>query len=302
MARAQFETLNESIESLICHQAGLPTGPQGVVAGSLPIAAISCLGEGEQKPVFAVSEGWVMFADPVHLQLQRDSFSLTDPVPMALSLEEAASVLDSLNQHFAVDGLRFAAGSSGRWYLHLAEQPNIVTCHPELAIDRDINDFLPKGEEAARWNQLINEIQMLLHTHPVNQARERKGLLPCNSLWFWGEGKLPEEGLEKSILAYASAPLIKGLGHLGNITCQSLVLPADCSLDGQAVTWVYLDESAAIDGRWFEAALKALKRGEVKRLQLNFALNGRSLKATLRRRDLWKFWRRSAAVKTYFET
>lgn len=301
MARARLEPLDDSIESLICQQAGLPAGAQG--AGSLPIAAISHLGEGGQEPAVAVDEGYFLFADPVHFVLQRDSFSLSDPVPMALSPEESSSLLDSLNRHFAADGLRFMAGSSGHWYLHLAEQPNIVSCHPGLAVDRDINAFLPKGNGAARWNQLINEIQMLLHSHPVNQARESKGLVPCNSLWFWGEGKLPVKGKGEPIFAHASTPLMRGLGKLGKIECQDIpaAFPAACSSGIQAVTWVQLDESTDINDSWFQACARLLKRGDVDSLQLNFAVNGKILQATLRRRDLWKFWRGSSAIKTYFE-
>jgi hypothetical protein len=33
--------------------------------------------------------------------------------------------------------------------------------------------------------------QILLHQHPVNQARGERGLPPVNSLWFWGGGTLP---------------------------------------------------------------------------------------------------------------
>jgi hypothetical protein len=35
----------------------------------------------------------------------------------------------------------------------------------------------------------MNEIQMLLHEHPVNQRRERVGKLPVNGWWLWGFGE-----------------------------------------------------------------------------------------------------------------
>ncbi len=34
----------------------------------------------------------------------------------------------------------------------------------------------------------MNEIQMLLHEHPVNQRRERARQLPVNGWWLWGFG------------------------------------------------------------------------------------------------------------------
>jgi len=45
----------------------------------------------------------------------------------------------------------------------------------------------PKGVEALHWHQLFNEIQMLLFSHPVNEAREVRGELPVNSVWLWAE-------------------------------------------------------------------------------------------------------------------
>jgi hypothetical protein len=36
--------------------------------------------------------------------------------------------------------------------------------------------------------RLQNEVQMLLHEHPINQQREQKGLLAVNSFWLSGTG------------------------------------------------------------------------------------------------------------------
>jgi len=39
-----------------------------------------------------------------------------------------------------------------------------------------------------KWRRLQNELQMLLHDHPVNAAREARGELAINGIWFWGAG------------------------------------------------------------------------------------------------------------------
>lgn len=44
--------------------------------------------------------------------------------------------------------------------------------------------FLPSGRDLKRWQKLLTELQMLLHTHPVNQARVARGERPINSLWL----------------------------------------------------------------------------------------------------------------------
>lgn len=303
LAKAHLEKLNDSLESLLCRRAGIDVNPSNEEVDPLPIAAISYLGEknpGEEKLAETpTGGGYFLFADPVHLLLQRDSFSLSAPVPMVLTAEETASLIDSLNRHLASDGLRFMAGASGHWYLHMTEPPAMVSHYPGLAIDRDIHGFLPRGPKAARWRQLGNEIQMLLHAHPVNQHRESLGQPACNSLWFWGGGKLPQKGVAMSVRAYGAMPLLEGLGRLGNIERGDL--PHDFSAIGTHMqTWVQLDEFACIDD-WFRQATDALRRGKLRCLQLSFAVNGKVLSATLRRRDLLKFWRKRHPLNTYFE-
>lgn len=298
LAKAHLEQLSGSLESLLCRQAGIDEEPGKEEADLLPIAAISYLGEEKPAEASDAGAGYFLFADPVHLLLQRDSFSLSAPVPMALTAEETASLRDSLNRHFASDGLYFMAGTSGHWYLQLPDSPSIATHHPGLALDRDIQGFLPRGSGAARWHQLGNEIQMLLHGHAVNQRRESLGQAACNSLWFWGGGKLPQKSAAMSIRAYGAMPLLKGLGRLGSIECTDL--PRDFSaLGGHKQTWVQLDASANIEDDWFRPAADALRRGKLCRLQLSFAVNGKLLSATLRRRDLFKFWRKRLPLNTF---
>jgi len=40
-----------------------------------------------------------------------------------------------------------------------------------------------------RFRAQLNELQMQLHDHPLNQAREARGELPVNSLWLWAEAQ-----------------------------------------------------------------------------------------------------------------
>ena len=51
-------------------------------------------------------------------------------------------------------------------------------------------DLLPAGNEGSVWRRRMNEAQMVLHAHPGNEAREARGELPVNSVWFWGAGEL----------------------------------------------------------------------------------------------------------------
>ena len=63
--------------------------------------------------------------------------------------------------------------------------------------------WTPPGEtRARRGRRAADEAQMLLHAHPVNEAREARGELPVNSLWLWGAGARA-----------ARAPLPLAVGH-----------------------------------------------------------------------------------------
>ena len=56
-----------------------------------------------------------------------------------------------------------------------------------------------------------------LESHPVNLSREKKGLLPANSIWLWGQGKALKLPLFKEIFGLSggvisAVDLLKGIG------------------------------------------------------------------------------------------
>jgi hypothetical protein len=52
---------------------------------------------------------------------------------------------------------------------------------------------MPRQAQAQPLRRLQNEMQMLLYTHPVNDARAARKLLPINSFWISGTGTLPAD-------------------------------------------------------------------------------------------------------------
>ncbi|HSF70871.1 MAG TPA: hypothetical protein VLA25_01165 [Methylotenera sp.] len=133
--------------------------------------------------------GYWLYAAPVHLVLQRDTFSLAAPVPLPLEAEEISALTSTLNTHFEADNLKFF-WHDNQWFLRLAINPNIQTTPPEKVVNKDINTFLPAGEGAIKWAAFTNELQMLLFAHPINQVREEKSLPVINSVWCYGGGQV----------------------------------------------------------------------------------------------------------------
>ena len=131
-----------------------------------------------------------LYAAPVHLALQRDSFSLA--ALLQLERYEIDALTASLNKHFEADAPDNKATffwHETQWFLRLESNPTIQTHAPKLALNKDISAFLPTGEGAVKWASFSNEMQMLLHEHPVNQAREAKNLPTINSIWCYGGGE-----------------------------------------------------------------------------------------------------------------
>lgn len=132
-----------------------------------------------------------LYAAPVHLQLQRDTFSLAGV--LTLEPEQSAALTASLNKHFGADvsanKLQFFWHEK-QWFLRLDSNPNIQTHVPQVALNKAVEAYLPTGEGVMQWAAFTNEVQMLLFEHPINQAREVKNLPVINSIWCYGLGKI----------------------------------------------------------------------------------------------------------------
>jgi hypothetical protein len=159
---------------------------QKIFQRKIPNAAIAWQQAGNETR----SAFW-LYAAPVHLVLQRDSFSLAEPVPLLLESNEYEALTIALNQHFSQDNMQFFCHEN-IWFLRLEQNPNITTHAPQAALNKDISAYLPTGEGAMQWASFSNEIQMLLFEHPVNQARESRRLPIINSIWCYGGGQMEQ--------------------------------------------------------------------------------------------------------------
>jgi hypothetical protein len=129
-----------------------------------------------------------MRADPVYQQLDINHAILGDRSLIDLTDKESEAIITDLNQHFRDDGVRFESGAEGRWYSIFDQPPAVQTVAPDVATGRNVSLQMPSGDGARRWRGWLSEIEMLLHTHPVNVQRAAAGKTTINSLWLWGEG------------------------------------------------------------------------------------------------------------------
>ena len=85
-----------------------------------------------------------------------------------------------------------------------------------------VNQYLPQGAHRQQWHGWLNEMQMLLHTHPVNQQRLQAGKLPVNSVWLWGEGSLPTTASTNWDQVYGDGVLLEAMAQFTSTKCAPL--------------------------------------------------------------------------------
>lgn len=178
-------------------------------AGDLPSAALCYLADTGRPP-----SADVYLATPVHLRPDQDRLLLFDNPADDMSPGQAAGFVAAFNAHFDADGWRLEAPVPERWYLHLAGRAALRTSPLAQVVGRNVDLFLPQGPDAGAWRQRLNEVQMLFHTVPANAEREAAGLLPVNSLWLHGGGRLPDPGRALQVRQPAP-PMLQGLSRLG---------------------------------------------------------------------------------------
>jgi hypothetical protein len=127
-------------------------------------------------------------ARPAHLAAALDHVRLAEASALALADDDVAELMRSLNSHFADRGYTFERGIDVDWLLRCAAPVDSITHDPAAVAGRNVHDFMPAGRDGARVRGLMNEVQMLLHEHPVNERRQRRGDLAINAVWPWGFG------------------------------------------------------------------------------------------------------------------
>jgi hypothetical protein len=133
-------------------------------------------------------EGTWARAEPVHLLTAIDHLQLAIPVPLPLDAAESAALLETLNAHLSGSGFALRARDDGGWLCACPAGLECTTVEPAQAIGCSLRDLLPTGRDAVRVRALVNELQMLLHDHPVNERRAASGRPVVNSVWLWGVG------------------------------------------------------------------------------------------------------------------
>ncbi len=301
LGRADRSDCSRDYYRLLFELFGMTPSPEA----DYPVAPLAYLAETGDQPQYCLR------ADPVHLSTSRDGMALMDDSMIGLQADEAEALAQELQPLFEGFNATLSTPHPAHWYINCPEMPAIRTTPLPQVVARDVSTALPVGTDQTRWRQLFNEIQMVLHTCEVNEARSRQGRLPVNSLWFWGLGALPDRGYGAFDQCFSDDPFVRGLSRWHDQPAMPLPDSATAMLEqaGQAQHILVVDDSARrmksyddvpgwldvidqLERQWLLSLDNALGRGAIK--QLRIIIPG--IQFICRRHHYWYFWRRPVSL------
>lgn len=253
-------------------------------------------------------------ADPVHLGFMGGQVLLDEFAEGEIDAHEAAALIDTLNVDFADLG-HFSSSTPTRWYLRRNGCDNARFAPLHDAVCRPIQHFLPDGDEAdaRHWRQRMNEIQVTLHNHPINAAREAAGRRSVNSLWFWGEAREPI-GVDGAIaiapytprVVQAREPIACGLARRAGLEADTPDVEAALRTEGPTLAVLdtlaspvrHFDSLAwqsalgALENEWFAPIARALDEGKIECFELHAPCEQIVFSLTAGSAARWYFWRK----------
>ena len=163
----------------------------GAPDGCLPWAAWQARESGRESAAGAEdSQAWAWIT-PCHWRMGRDHILMLHPQALQLDAQDSQALLGAMQPYFVQDGITLEYDAPTLWLARGEPLRGLATASLDRVIGRDVNTWMARGDAARTLRRLQSEMQMLLYTHPVNEERERGGLLPVNSFWASGTGALP---------------------------------------------------------------------------------------------------------------
>ena len=129
-----------------------------------------------------------------HLQVGADHILLLPPEDLGVDADTSGVLLAAMAPYFLEDGITLQPYGAvpGTWLATGEPFRNLRTVSTDQLAGRRVTRAMLEsaGGSAAVLRRLQNEMQMLLYTHPVNEARQQQRLRPINSFWVTGAGVL----------------------------------------------------------------------------------------------------------------
>jgi hypothetical protein len=275
---------------------------------SIPPAPIAALTVPAKQLAMAQS---VWLAQPLHLLASVHGVHLPPQGLLRLSETEQLELARTFATSFAESGLGLIPLPTGAFLLTAPSLPGEVhTSDPTECAGATLGAALPQGPDAGSLRRIATEIEMWLHAHPLNAARERAGALSISALWLWGGGPpydaRPHRGHAAERLVLSDDPYVQGLARLVGASVRPLPesLQAGEASSAHMLAQLQVADARAghdprqlaaalerLDREWVTPAVAAVTRGELGELLLVSEHNALSLTT----HSGLKLWRRARA-------
>ena len=211
------ESYSPPHERALAKAQGLLT-PATVVDGYIPWAAQEAAKLGLTKLGLQEADsavwGWVSLCNYF---VGTGSMTLEDPAQLDVTEAESRQLLADMTPYFVEDGITLHYVAPTRWLASGSPLKDVRAASLDRVVGRNLDAWQPEGQpaaelpqdglapsggsaahavasvgvkSAAKLRRLQNEMQMLLYTHTVNDARSQLRVAAINSIWLHGTGQL----------------------------------------------------------------------------------------------------------------
>lgn len=279
------ETGPKELLARITQETGLPYPEQG-------FAALRMWGQTGDRPT-----KWIAAADPVYLEPRLDHLCLHELRCTDLEPSQMRALINHLQVTIAT-GTEYGFMRLGSYGYLSSKNPVVTAAVPAYVVDQQRpDDFLPSGDDTAVHRNLLSEIEMALHEHEVNQAREANGQLPVNSMWLWGGGTAPEQNTRAQPPLFSDDALLTGYWYSGKGVVEpwpgNIAACIDQSIAGFVAETPEFNDNAELLESCLTELREALRSGRLSSLTLLFR---DGVRAHVRRSHALRVWRRNSRL------
>lgn len=218
--------------------------------GLVPWAALAARDAGLAPPAHYA------LLTPCHWDIHTQSVFMADPAQLELREDESRTLFAAMQPYFEEDGLQLHWLCADTWLVAGEVLRELPTAALARVCNATVDDWIPRQDAAKLLRRLQNEMQMLLYTHPVNNAREARRVPTINAFWLHGTGTLDAAWQPPSPPVTVASSLQSPASH------------DDAS--AWAAAWQVLDAGPV------QQALQAARRGQPVQLTLASLAHARS--------------------------
>lgn len=264
----------------------------------LPLAAHAMRGYGLEP-----GDGTWFIVHPAHIEIARSHMLMSDMRGLALDEGHSRALFEAAKPYFEDAGKPLLYGDASTWFMRADAWAAFDTATPDAAAGMNLNDWLPRADNAIEYRKLQNEVQMLWYQHPANAEREATGLAPINAFWPWAAARssdVVQAGAPPLATSDAPGWLSSLAQRRGATLGQLLDAPAPHSIhvsDGLtraaiASDWAgWLAHMQQLEDTLFAPALAAMRAGRIGQLRLVLSHRGGRAEFTTTRMAQHAFWR-----------